>query len=81
MFYMHKKVAARERIVGFYSTSAKIRPADLEIDALFRRLPFATAHPLLVLIDVRPDVEGLPVQSYQTVDTVVEVRECRLSCC
>jgi 26S proteasome regulatory subunit N8 len=33
---MHKKVSARERIVGFYSTGPKIRPADIDIDALFR---------------------------------------------
>lgn len=71
---MHKKVAAAEKIVGFYSTSPKIRPSDIEVDALFRRLPFACAHPVLVLIDVRPDVEGIPVQAYRTVDAVVEVR-------
>lgn len=75
MYYMHKKISARERIVGFYSTAPRIRPADLHIDALFRRLPFATPRPVMVLIDVRPDVEGLPVQAYQSVETVVEGRE------
>lgn len=70
---MFKKVAAAEKIVGFYSTSPKIRPADIEVDALFRRLPFATAHPVLVLVDVRADVEGLPVQAYRTIEAVVEV--------
>ena len=29
------------------------------------------ATPVLVIVDVRPDVEGLPVTSYQTVETVV----------
>lgn len=75
MYYMHKKISARERIVGFYSTAPRIRPADLHLDALFRRLPFATPRPVMVLIDVRPDVEGLPVQAYQSVETVVEGRE------
>jgi len=36
MYAMHKKVTARERIVGFYSTGPKIRPADIDIDALMR---------------------------------------------
>ena len=36
MYTMHKKVSARERIVGFYSTGPKIRPADIDIDALIR---------------------------------------------
>lgn len=73
-YYMHKKVSAKERIVGFYSTSPKLRAADLALDALFRRLPFGTPHPVLVLIDVRPGVEGLPVQAYESVETVAAVR-------
>jgi len=73
-YFMHKKVSAKEKIVGFYSTSPKLRAADLAVDALFRRLPFGTPHPVLVLIDVRPDVEGLPVQAYESVETVVAVR-------
>jgi hypothetical protein len=74
MYYMHKKISARERIVGFYSTAAKIKPADLHLDALFRRLTYVHPDPILTLIDVRPDIEGLPVQAYQTVETVVDVR-------
>lgn len=57
----------KERIVGFYSTGPKIKSTDLEIDALFREYH---AHPALVIIDVRPDVEGIPVQAYVSVDTV-----------
>jgi 26S proteasome regulatory subunit N8 len=40
-----------------------------------RSLPFGTPHPVLVLVDVRPETEGLPVQSYQTVERVVEGKE------
>jgi hypothetical protein len=37
MFIMFKKVAAKEKVLGFYSTGPKIRPADIDIDAVFRR--------------------------------------------
>lgn len=36
MYAMCKKVSAKERILGFYSTGPRIRPADIHIDALFR---------------------------------------------
>jgi len=72
---MFRKVSSKERIVGFYSTWPKVKPCDLQLDALFRRLPYASAHPVLALIDVRPDVEGLPVQAYQTVETVADGKE------
>lgn len=65
MFLMHKKISAKEKIVGFYSTWPKIKAADTEVDALFRRY---VHHPVLALIDVRPHIEGLPVQAYQTVE-------------
>lgn len=67
MFLMFKKVQAKERIVGFYSTGPKIKPADLAIDRMFRGYH---PHPTLVIIDVRPDVEGIPVQAYVTQETV-----------
>jgi len=72
MFQMFRKVAAKERIVGFYSTGPKIRPCDLALDALFRKY---TSDPIFVIIDVRRDVEGLPTQAYITSDIVVEGRE------
>jgi len=73
MFFMHKKINAKERIVGFYSTSPKLRPSDMQIDALLRASPVGLAHPLCVLIDVRPETEGLPVQAYQSVETIASV--------
>lgn len=69
MFLMFKKVSAKEKIVGFYSTGPKIKQTDLAIDALFREYH---PHPALVIIDVRPDVEGIPVQAYVSVDSVSE---------
>ena len=37
MFAMLKKVNAREKLVGWYSTGPKIRPGDLKIAQLVRR--------------------------------------------
>ncbi|KAF1781174.1 Rpn11/EIF3F, C-terminal [Phytophthora cactorum] len=55
MYQMFKKINAKERIVGFYSSGPKIRKADLDIDDLFRRY---CPNPVLVICDVRPNVEG-----------------------
>ena len=41
MFRMLRKVSANEKILGWYSTGPKIRPADLEIhENVFRRFDF-----------------------------------------
>lgn len=69
MYQMFKKINAKERIVGFYSTGPKIRKADLDIDALFRRY---CANPVLVICDVRPNVEGLPTTAYGSIEEVEE---------
>jgi len=69
MAAMHRKVSAREKIVGFYSTGPKIREADFAIERLFRRYCPA---PVLVIIDVRPECEGLPTQAYIGEDKVEE---------
>mmetsp|Transcript_18912 Transcript_18912/g.37447 ORF Transcript_18912/g.37447 Transcript_18912/m.37447 type:complete len:302 (+) Transcript_18912:31-936(+) len=67
MFRMFKKVAARETIVGFYSTGPKIKESDIKIDDLMRRF---CPNPVFVLIDVRPDVEGVPTTAYLSVEEV-----------
>lgn len=72
MYIMHKKISARERIVGWYSTGPKLRSCDLDVDSLFRRY---VGRPVGVIIDTRPELEGLPVQAYQSVDAIVEGRE------
>jgi len=72
MFLMYKKVNARERIVGFYSSGPKIRPADLAIEALFRDYH---PNPVLVIIDVRPECEEIPTQAYFAVEKAVEGKE------
>jgi len=67
MANMFKKVTADEKIVGFYSTGPKIRESDLSIENLFRKY---CPNPVLAIIDVRPELEGLPVQAYVTVEDV-----------
>lgn len=66
---MFRKINAKERIVGYYSTGPKIRNADLALDELFRRY---CAHPVMVICDVRPTVEGLPTTAYGSVEQVGE---------
>lgn len=63
------QIAAKERVLGFYTTGTRIRPADLHMDALFRARGYC-AHPLLVIVDVRPGVEGLPIQAFVTQEEV-----------
>ncbi|CAM9495457.1 unnamed protein product [Ascophyllum nodosum] len=67
MFAMFKKVAAKERICGFYSTGPKIRENDLKIAELFKRF---CSEPVYVIIDVRPGVEGIPTTAYITTEEV-----------
>eukprot|EP00923_Selenidium_pygospionis_P057991 GHVN01101722.1.p1 GENE.GHVN01101722.1~~GHVN01101722.1.p1 ORF type:complete len:222 (-),score=27.96 GHVN01101722.1:121-786(-) len=61
MFYMFKKINAREQVVGWYSTGPKIKPADLEIHEVFRRY---TPQPVYVIVDVQPKYIGLPTDAY-----------------
>jgi len=67
---MYKKVAARENIVGWYSTGPRIRPNDLEVNALFQKY---TPNPVYVIIDVAPKEEfQIPTKSYIAIEEVKE---------
>mmetsp|Transcript_3652 Transcript_3652/g.3776 ORF Transcript_3652/g.3776 Transcript_3652/m.3776 type:complete len:337 (+) Transcript_3652:188-1198(+) len=67
MSWMFKKVNTREEIVGFYSSGPKIKENDLKINELFRQY---STNPVFVIIDVRPEVEGLPTTAYLAVEEV-----------
>ena len=69
MFGMFKKVNAREKLIGWYSTGPKIRPGDLQIDQLVRRY---TKNPVMVIIDVRPKELGIPTEAYFAVEEILE---------
>jgi len=62
---MFRKINAKERVVGFYSTGPKLKDCDIQIDALFRRF---CSDPVLVIIDVRPDQESLPTTCYGSIE-------------
>jgi len=76
MLAMFRKVNAKERVVGFYSTGPTIRPNDLRIHSLIKRfVPSNTTvtPPVFVIIDVRPDRESVPTTAYRVVEEVDEV--------
>jgi len=72
MLAMFRKVHAKERVVGFYSTGPQIRPNDLRIYELVQRfVPAGTVTPpVFVIIDVRPDRESIPTTAYRVVEEV-----------
>mmetsp|Transcript_31958 Transcript_31958/g.77860 ORF Transcript_31958/g.77860 Transcript_31958/m.77860 type:complete len:325 (-) Transcript_31958:128-1102(-) len=72
MFSMFKKVNAREKVIGWYSTGPKIRPADIEINEVIRRY---TPQPVFCIIDVNPkdDLE-IPTQAYVAVPDISDTQ-------
>jgi 26S proteasome regulatory subunit N8 len=72
MLAMFRKVNAKERVVGFYSTGPQIRPNDLRIhDIVQRFLPANTpTPPIFCIIDIRPDRKSMPTTAYKVVEEV-----------
>jgi len=72
MSTMFRKVSAKERVVGFYSTGPQIRQNDLRIHDIVKRfLPANTiTPPAFCIIDIRPDRQSLPTTSYKVVEEV-----------
>lgn len=72
MYAMFKKVNAKEKVIGWYSTGPKLRSSDLEINELMRRY---TAEPILCIIDVNPkdDLE-IPTQAYISIENKPEAK-------
>ncbi|GMH41082.1 hypothetical protein BSKO_08992 [Bryopsis sp. KO-2023] len=69
IFRMFKKVNARERVVGWYSTGPRIREADLDINELITRF---CDDPVLVICEVQPKELGLPITAYYSKEEVKE---------
>ncbi|EIN07120.1 Mov34-domain-containing protein [Punctularia strigosozonata HHB-11173 SS5] len=67
MFEMFKKVNARERMIGWYHTGPKLRASDQEINDLFKRY---IPRPVMVIVDVRPEHEGIPTDAYFAVEEI-----------
>lgn len=53
IFNNKKKINAREKVIGWYTTGTKFKPHDVEINELFRKY---TYNPVLVIIDVEHSV-------------------------
>eukprot|EP01047_Picozoa_sp_COSAG01_P064641 COSAG01_NODE_8590_length_2726_cov_1755.185383_1_plen_280_part_00 len=69
MFRMFKKVAAKEKIVGWYSTGPKIKPIDIQINHLFRDWGQGAAKdPIFCIIDVNVKEDVLPTEAYVAVE-------------
>jgi len=69
MFAMFKKINARERIVGWYSTGPKIKQCDIDIHQLFHKYH---PTPVYVIIDAHPKELGIPTKAYMSVEQVHE---------
>lgn len=65
MMAMFRKVNARERVVGWYSTGPKIHTGDLDINELIRTYCPTS---VLVIVDVKPRDLGLPTEAYVSVE-------------
>lgn len=69
MYHMHRRINAKEVVVGWYSTGPKLRGGDLNIHELVSNY---CANPVLVIVDVEPKEIGLPTNAYAAVDLVAE---------
>ncbi|KAL3159809.1 26S proteasome non-ATPase regulatory subunit 7 A [Trebouxia sp. C0009 RCD-2024] len=69
MSAMFKKVNAKERILGFYSTGPRLREADLDISDLLSNY---AESPLLLICEVQPKEMGLPTTAYYPKEQIRE---------
>lgn len=67
MYSMFFKVAAKEKIVGWYHTGPKLCKNDVEINNLFKKF---TPNPVLVVIQAEHRELGLPTDAYIEVQEV-----------
>ena len=65
-----KICVAREQMIGWYHTGPKLRASDQEINDLFKRF---IARPVMVIVDVRAQVVGMPTDAYFAVEEIKDV--------
>ena len=75
-FALFRVLAARERMIGWYHSGPKLRASDQEINDLFRRF---IARPVMVIIDVRPQIVGIPTDAYFAVEEIKDVSVFRVT--
>ncbi|KAK1938497.1 putative 26S proteasome regulatory particle non-ATPase subunit8 [Babesia divergens] len=64
IFIMFKKINTKEKVLGWYSTGPKCKPADLEIHELYRKY---CPNPIYIIVDINQKDE-LPVEAYISVE-------------
>uniref|UniRef100_A0A914WHH7 26S proteasome non-ATPase regulatory subunit 7 n=1 Tax=Plectus sambesii TaxID=2011161 RepID=A0A914WHH7_9BILA len=67
MYSMFHKVAAKERVIGWYHTGPKLRQNDIAINEQLKKF---TPNPVLVIIEAEPKDLGLPTEAYIEVEEV-----------
>lgn len=67
MYAMFYKVAAKEKVIGWYHTGPKLSKNDILINAELKRF---TPNPVLVIIQAEPKDIGLPTDAYIEVQEV-----------
>jgi 26S proteasome regulatory subunit N8 len=81
MLVMFRKVNAKERVVGFYSTGPQIRTNDLRIYDIVERytghytngmknMSIPSYPAIFSIIDIRPNRSDLPVTSYKVTEEI-----------
>lgn len=69
MFRMFRRVNAREKIVGWYSSGPKIRNNDKDIQRLFNKYCTSPVY-LIIRVNDKVDGGGLPVDGYASINVV-----------
>jgi 26S proteasome regulatory subunit N8 len=57
-------------MIGWYHTGPKLRASDQEINDLFKRF---IPRPVMVIVDVRAQVVGMPTDAYFAVEEIKDV--------
>merc|ERR1712226_582861 len=71
MYFMFKKVNAKEKVVGWYHTGPKLHKNDMKINDLIRDFCSPPDHrSVLVIVDAKPKHIGLPTEAYKAVEEV-----------
>mmetsp|Transcript_9901 Transcript_9901/g.1465 ORF Transcript_9901/g.1465 Transcript_9901/m.1465 type:complete len:187 (+) Transcript_9901:26-586(+) len=70
MFWMYKRINAKEKIIGWYSTGTEIKGPDINIHEFLKRF---CPNPIFVVIDVTSSESlELPAQAYFSREQVTE---------
>lgn len=65
LFNMIRKINAKEKILGWYTTGSNIKPNDIFINELFYKYHHA---PIFLLVHVHTDQNVLPVNAYVAIE-------------